>query len=54
MEAHAAAHGRMVCEINSEPPNVESIAFHELAAIARSGISLQANGHETVMMEKPL
>jgi len=28
MEATAAAYGRMVCEVNVEPPNEVSLAFH--------------------------
>src|SRR4051812_25172343 len=28
MEQYAKEHGRMVCEVNSDPPNIESLAFH--------------------------
>ncbi len=35
MEQRATPHGRMVCEINSDPPNVESLAFHERTRLSR-------------------
>lgn len=54
MEAIAAAHGRMVCEIYSDPPNPESLAFHHGRGYREVGFLRQANGHECVMMEKPL
>ena len=54
MERLAAAHGRMVCEVNSNPPNVESLRFHSLRGYRRLGYLVQADGHETVMLEKPL
>jgi predicted GNAT superfamily acetyltransferase len=54
MERVAASHGRMVCEIYSDPPNTESIAFHLSRGYREIGHLTQANGHECVMMEKPL
>ena len=54
MESHAAAHGRMVCEVNSEPPNVESLAFHAARGYREIGHLTQADGHQTVMLEKAL
>jgi predicted GNAT superfamily acetyltransferase len=54
MEQLAASHGRMVCEIYSDPPNTESIAFHRNRGYQEVGHLVQANGHVCVMMEKPL
>lgn len=54
MEELAAPHGRMVCEIYSNPRNDVSIAFHESRGYREVGHLMQSNGKETVMMEKPL
>jgi uncharacterized protein len=54
IEKIATPHERMVCEIYSDPPNTESIAFHIARGYREVGHLLQANGHECVMMEKPL
>ncbi|MGI8993019.1 MAG: GNAT family N-acetyltransferase [Nocardioidaceae bacterium] len=54
MEQHATTHGRMVCEVNSDPPNVESIAFHARRGYREIGHLTQTDGHTTVMLEKPL
>ena len=54
MESHAKAHERMVCEVNSEPPNVESLAFHAARGYREVGHLTQADGHQTVMLEKAL
>lgn len=54
LEGYAAGHGRMVCEVNSEPPNPESLAFHTRRGYRVIGRLRQLDGHETVMMEKPL
>jgi predicted GNAT superfamily acetyltransferase len=54
MEDVARAHGRMVCEIYSDPPNDVSIAFHTSRGYRDVGHLRLANGHEVVMMEKPL
>ena len=53
-DSRGRAHGRMVCEIYSDPPNEESIAFHTSRGYREVGHLAQPNGHETVMMEKPL
>ncbi len=54
LEQQAAAHRRMVCEVNSEPPNPESLAFHKGRGYLEIGHLIQLNGHVTVMLEKPL
>ncbi len=54
LEATAVPHHRMVCEVNSTPPNEESLAFHDARGYRRIGFLTQPDGHETVMMEKPL
>lgn len=54
MEHHAKERGRMVCEVNSEPPNVESLAFHATRGYRELGHLTQRDGHQTVMLEKPL
>lgn len=54
MEGIAREHGRMVCEIYSDPPNEVSIAFHTTRGYLDVGHLRLANGHEVVMMEKPL
>ncbi len=54
MEANAKERGRMVCEVNSDPPNVESLAFHANRGYVELGHLIQLDGHETVMLEKVL
>jgi predicted GNAT superfamily acetyltransferase len=54
IEERAAAHGRMVCEVYSDPPNVESLAFHSSRGYREIGHLMQSNGQQTVMLEKPL
>jgi predicted GNAT superfamily acetyltransferase len=54
MEEVARDHGRMVCEIYSDPPNDVSIAFHTSRGYREVGHVRLSNGHEVVMMEKPL
>jgi uncharacterized protein len=54
MEDVARQHGRMVCEIYSDPPNDVSIAFHTSRGYREVGRLRLSNGHEVVMMEKPL
>ncbi len=54
IEATARAHGRLVCEVNSAPPNVESLAFHRSRGYREIGHLTQQDGHETVMLEKVL
>jgi predicted GNAT superfamily acetyltransferase len=54
MEETARPHGRMVCEIYSDPPNEVSIAFHTSRGYREIGHQMLSDGHEVVMMEKPL
>jgi uncharacterized protein len=54
MEERARPHGRMVCEVNSDPPNVESLAFHRRRGYVEIGELAQPDGHLVVMLEKPL
>jgi predicted GNAT superfamily acetyltransferase len=54
VEAAAKAHGRLVCEVNSNPPNLGSLAFHESRGYREIGRLTHPDGHETVMLEKPL
>jgi predicted GNAT superfamily acetyltransferase len=44
----------MVCEIYSDPPNDVSIAFHTSRGYRGVGHLRLSDGHEVVMMEKPL
>jgi uncharacterized protein len=54
IEAQAASHGRMVCEVYCDPPNEESLAFHERRGYREIGFLTQPNGHQSVMLEKRL
>jgi predicted GNAT superfamily acetyltransferase len=54
LEEVAAPHGRMVCEVNSDPPNPESLAFHRRRGYVELGHLTKADGHQVVMLEKPL
>ena len=54
LEQVASAHGRMVCEVNFEPPNHESLAFHHGRGYLDVGHLTHPDGHHVVMMEKPL
>ncbi|MGI8701787.1 MAG: GNAT family N-acetyltransferase [Nocardioidaceae bacterium] len=54
VEAAAKPHGRMVCEVYSNPPNTGSLAFHEARGYREVGHLVQANGSTTVMLEKAL
>lgn len=54
IEQRATPHGRMVCEVNSDPPNVESLAFHKRRGYREIGHLTQYDGRETVMLEKLL
>jgi predicted GNAT superfamily acetyltransferase len=54
LEQVAAPHGRMVCEVYSDPPNTGSLAFHRSRGYLELGHLDQANGHRCVMLEKPL
>jgi predicted GNAT superfamily acetyltransferase len=54
MEDEAKPHGRMVCEVNSDPPNLGSLSFHESRGYREVGRLAQPDGHEVVLLEKPL
>jgi uncharacterized protein len=54
IEREAEPHGRMVCEVNSNPPNVGSLSFHEARGYREVGHLVQPDGHEVVLLEKPL
>jgi uncharacterized protein len=54
VEQTAAEHGRMVCEVYSDPPNTVSLAFHRGRGYVEIGHLDQPNGHQVVMLEKPL
>ena len=54
MEVRARPHGRMVLEVNSDPPNEASLVFHRNRGYVEIGHLLQVDGKQTVMMEKPL
>ncbi|MGI8434076.1 MAG: GNAT family N-acetyltransferase [Nocardioidaceae bacterium] len=54
MEQRATSHARMVCEVNSDPPNPASLAFHLGRGYIEVGHLTQLDGHQTVMLEKRL
>jgi uncharacterized protein len=54
MELEAKPHGRLVCEVNSDPPNVASLAFHQSRGYREVGWLTQPDGHRVVLLEKPL
>ncbi|MBA2559714.1 MAG: GNAT family N-acetyltransferase [Propionibacteriales bacterium] len=54
LETVAAEHGRMVCEVNSQPPNEASLTFHRGRGYLQIGHLEQPDGHQVVMLEKPL
>lgn len=54
VEAAAASHGRLVCEVFSRPPNTPSLEFHRARGYAEVGHLEAPDGRETVMLEKPL
>jgi uncharacterized protein len=54
MEDHARPFGRLVCEVNSDPPNLPSLAFHSGRGYLVRGHQRMADGHEVVLLEKPL
>jgi hypothetical protein len=47
-EAARAGHSCVVCEVNSEPPNPASEAFHESLGFAKVGSASIHNGSKTV------
>jgi predicted GNAT superfamily acetyltransferase len=46
--AHAAGHGRIVCEINADPPNPASDAFHDALGFTEVGRAEIHGGRKTV------
>lgn len=54
VEAAAASHGRLVCEVFSRPPNTSSLEFHRARGYAEVGHLEAPDGRHTVMLEKPL
>ena len=42
--ARAAGHERVVCEVNADPPNPASDAFHAALGFAEIGATLLPNG----------
>jgi predicted GNAT superfamily acetyltransferase len=54
IEQEAKPHGRMVCEVNSNPPNLGSLSFHEARGYREVGHLVQPDGHEVVLLEKRL
>jgi predicted GNAT superfamily acetyltransferase len=53
LEAVAAAYGRIVLEVNVEPPNEPSLAFHRARGYAEVG-QLGGPGKRVTLMEKPV
>lgn len=53
VEATATAYGRMVLEVNVEPPNEPSLAFHRARGYADLA-ELGDAGKKVLLMEKPL
>ena len=55
LAAQQAGHERVVCEVNIEPPNPASEAFHETMGFKEVGQASIHNGAKTVRyLEKPL
>ena len=52
--ARAAAHDRIVCEVNREPPNPRSDRFHARLGFAEIGQALLASGRQVRYLEKRL
>jgi predicted GNAT superfamily acetyltransferase len=53
-EADAAAYGRLTCEVNAEPPNEASLAFHAHRGFVEAGRLAHDTGKVTAMMVKEL
>jgi predicted GNAT superfamily acetyltransferase len=53
VEADAAAHGRLVLEVNLEPPNDPSLAFHRARGFVEVG-RLANGGKVVALMEKQI
>jgi uncharacterized protein len=54
LEADARAYGRLVCEVNSKPPNPASRAFHQARGYEEVGHRAHGGGKVTVMLCKEL
>lgn len=52
--ARAAGHERVVCEVNSDPPNPASDAFHAALRFVSVGSALLANGKTVTYMARDL
>jgi len=53
-EADAASHGRLACEVNAEPPNDASLAFHTNRGFVEAGRLTHDSGKVTAMFVKDL
>jgi uncharacterized protein len=51
-EADATAHGRLACEVNAEPPNDASLAFHASRGFVEAGRLTHDSGKVTAMFVK--
>lgn len=54
MEQVAAAHRRLTCEVNAEPPNHASLAFHAARGYVEVGRLEHGGGKVTTMLSKEL
>lgn len=52
--ARSAGHQRVVCEVNADPPNPASDAFHAALGFVGIGSALLANGKTVRYFERPL
>jgi predicted GNAT superfamily acetyltransferase len=53
-ESDAKARGRLACEVNAEPPNEPSLAFHTSRGYVEAGRLAHASGKVTAMLVKEL
>lgn len=53
-EADAVARGRLACEVNAEPPNDASLAFHTQRGYVEAGRLTHESGKVTAMFVKEL
>ena len=53
-EAHAREYGRLTCEVNAEPPNDASLAFHAHRGYVEVGRLTHDGGKVTAMFAKEL